>query len=187
MIRISESTIETDRLLLRAWRMDDLMDFYSYASVPGVGEMAGWPHHENLETSRTILKRFIKEDWTYALVFKENPQVIGSLGVQHPWTEELAKYKNLEIRELGFVLAKEYWGQGLMMEACQAVLEVAFNKWKLDAVTCSHFATNHQSQRLIKKLGFKYKQTEFLNFRDGRPPVRTLNYMIDSDSYFLGS
>ena len=33
--------IETDRLLLRAFTQDDLNDFFEYASVPGVGEMAG--------------------------------------------------------------------------------------------------------------------------------------------------
>ena len=34
--------IETERLILRPWRESDLQDFYEYASVPGVGEMAGW-------------------------------------------------------------------------------------------------------------------------------------------------
>ena len=34
--------IETERLILRSWRESDLQDFYEYASVPGVGEMAGW-------------------------------------------------------------------------------------------------------------------------------------------------
>ena len=40
-IDISNVTIRTDRLLLRSWKETDLKDFYAYASVEGVGEMAG--------------------------------------------------------------------------------------------------------------------------------------------------
>lgn len=39
-------TIETERLILRPWKQTDLDDFFEYASVDGVGEMAGWKHHE---------------------------------------------------------------------------------------------------------------------------------------------
>lgn len=53
--------LETDRLMLRPWREEDLEDFYRYASVPGVGEMAGWAAHENREQSAAILKLFIDE------------------------------------------------------------------------------------------------------------------------------
>ena len=38
--------LETPRLLLRHWQAEDLEDLYTYASVEGVGEMAGWPHHK---------------------------------------------------------------------------------------------------------------------------------------------
>ena len=45
--RINGKEIETERLVLRAFRQSDLEDFFEYASVDGVGEMAGWQHHEN--------------------------------------------------------------------------------------------------------------------------------------------
>jgi hypothetical protein len=44
IIDISKIRIETARLLLRPFCEDDLIDFYEYASVPGVGEMVGWLH-----------------------------------------------------------------------------------------------------------------------------------------------
>lgn len=40
-IDISNIILETERLILRQWKESDLEDFYEYASVPGVGEMAG--------------------------------------------------------------------------------------------------------------------------------------------------
>ena len=79
---IKNKEIETERLLLRAFKEIDLNDFYEYAKVDGVGEMAGWPHHENIEESKKILDRFIKNDIVFAIVYKENNKVIGSLGVE---------------------------------------------------------------------------------------------------------
>ncbi len=46
---IKGKTLEADRLLLRPFKGTDLSDFYEYASVDGVGEMAGWTHHESSE------------------------------------------------------------------------------------------------------------------------------------------
>lgn len=60
-VDISGTVIETERLMLRAWRESDLDDFYEYASVEGVGEMAGWKHHECIEETRLILHAFIAE------------------------------------------------------------------------------------------------------------------------------
>ncbi len=48
--------IDTERLRLRPWRPNDLLDFYEYASVPGVGEMAGWPHHTSLDETPASIK-----------------------------------------------------------------------------------------------------------------------------------
>ena len=40
----------------------NLEDFYEYASVEGVGEMAGWKYHENIAESQSIMNSFIRED-----------------------------------------------------------------------------------------------------------------------------
>ena len=50
-IDITNVVIKTDRLTLRPWKEEDLNDFYEYASVDGVGQMAGWLPHKNREES----------------------------------------------------------------------------------------------------------------------------------------
>ena len=50
-LNVTEVVLETERLTLRALAMADLDDFYAYASMPGVGERAGWKHHESREES----------------------------------------------------------------------------------------------------------------------------------------
>ena len=81
-VDVTDIRIETERLILRAWRETDLADLYEYASVEGVGEMAGWNHHQSVEESRRILDSFISGKKTFALELKENGKVIGSLGLE---------------------------------------------------------------------------------------------------------
>lgn len=54
-IDISNVILKTERLLIRPWRQSDLDDFYSYASVDGVGQMAGW----KLMKARKNLRLFL--------------------------------------------------------------------------------------------------------------------------------
>lgn len=147
--------LETERLMLRPWREEDLEDFYRYASVPGVGEMAGWAHHENREKSAAILKLFMDEKKTLALEEKATGRVIGSLGLEPTGhCEDLTE--DWRGREIGYVLAKDRWGQGLMPEAVRAVIAECFGAQDFDFLTCGHFLRNRQSRRVIEKCGFSY-------------------------------
>ena len=66
-IDISNVILKTKRLTLRPWKLSDLDDFYEYASVDGVGQMAGWQPHKNKEETLEILQNFIKEKKTFAI------------------------------------------------------------------------------------------------------------------------
>lgn len=160
---IKNKVIETERLLLRAFKETDLSDFYEYAKVDGVGEMAGWPHHKNIEESKKILDRFIKNDIVFAIVYKENNKVIGSLGVEEcGLVDKLTEFDGLLGRELGYVLSKNYWGNGIMPEAVKGVIDYLFNDLNLDYITIGHFSRNNQSRRVIEKCGFKpYRRLVF--------------------------
>lgn len=155
MIDISNTRIETPRLILRPWQDSDLEDFYAYASVEGVGEMAGWAHHQSLEESRKILNLFQEGKHTFALEFRENGHVIGSLGLEER-DEDLDLPETQKGREIGYVLSKAYWGRGLMPEAVKAAMEYCFRELNLDYLTCGHFVRNNQSARVIEKCGFRY-------------------------------
>ena len=159
-IDITNVVLTTDRLTLRPWRESDLSDFYEYASVDGVGQMAGWNPHRNVEESRMILGRFIKHKKTFALKYKG--KVIGSLGIEAYSEENHPELDALQGREIGYVLSKAYWGQGLMPEAVKTVIDWLFNEVQLDFIIVGHFDHNAQSRRMIEKCGFQYiKTTKF--------------------------
>ena len=164
-IDISGTVLHTQRLTLRPWRQEDLLDFYEYASVDGVGQMTGWLPHASMEESRMILDMFIREKKTFAIVHEG--KVIGSLGVEEYEEDKLPEFAEKRGRELGFVLAKPYWGQGLMPEAVHAATDWLFRKEQLDFVLVGHFDWNGQSKRVVEKSGFRYIKTNKFETRYG--------------------
>ena len=173
-------TIETERLILRPWKQTDLDDFFEYASVDGVGEMAGWKHHENKEKSQSILDLFINDDRTFAIVLKDNNKVIGSLGVEKYGMEKvLSEFFDYQGREIGFVLSKDYWGKGLMPEAVKAVIDYLFNVANLDFLTCGYYEFNNQSKKVQEKCGFKPYRKLMMETRLGTKEQGILNLLTN--------
>ena len=154
-VDVTNIRIETERLILRPWTRDDLQELFAYASVDGVGEMAGWNHHRSLDESERILSSFIAHKKTFALEFKETGTVIGSLGLE-PRDEDAGLPEKLRGREIGYVLSKDHWGRGLMPEAVKAVIDLCFEELKFDYLTCGHFDHNDRSRRVVEKSGFQF-------------------------------
>lgn len=171
--------ILTERLELRPFEIGDLKDFYEYAKEPGVGEAAGWPHHQSIEESLRILELFIAERKTFAIVYIETGCVIGSLGLEE--SHFPPDFKPLETsRELGYVLKKEYWGQGLMSEAVHGAILYCFGALHLDVLTACHFPDNQRSQRVIEKAGFTYLYSNDYETRMGTVVHGNRCYYLDN-------
>lgn len=145
--------IETERLLLRGFRMEDAEDLFCYACRAEVGPSAGWTPHRTIEDSRDYLRSCIPNMDCWAIVLKETGHVIGSIGLHD--TELGAK--KLVRKELGFVLSPEHWHKGLMQEAAGAILAYAFTELAIDIVVVTHFIDNHASRNTIAALGFTYE------------------------------
>ena len=153
-IDIQNTVLYTERLVLRPWRESDLDDFFEYASVDGVGQMAGWKPHENREETRDILSRFIAHKRTFALEY--GGKAIGSLGIEEYDEDRFPEFNDKQCRELGYVLSKEYWGRGLMPEAVSEVIRYLFEDVGLDVILCAHFLSNRRSERVQEKCGFRH-------------------------------
>lgn len=160
VIDISAITLHTQRLTLRPWKESDLDDFYEYASIDGVGQMAGWPPHQSKEESKRILSFFINNKKTFALEY--HGKVIGSFGIEEYDEANYPELDEQQGREIGYVISKDYWGMGLAPEAVKAVLAYLFDVKNLDFVLVGYFDWNKQSARVVEKCGFQYiKTTKF--------------------------
>ena len=169
-------TLETERLILRSWQESDLDDFYEYASVEGIGEMAGWPHHESKEISKGILDMFIRNEDVYAIVLKEKNKVIGSVGLYNRTLDP--DYKAETQREIGYVLSKDYWGKGIVPEAVQEVIKHAFEDIGVDVLWCGYYLINPQSKRVNEKCRFKF-------YKDGIFEASALSKTFDGKYYIM--
>lgn len=145
-IDITNVRLRTERLILRPWEPADVGDLFEYASVDGVGQMAGWAPHESLENSREILDMFINGKHVFALEYRG--KAVGSLGIEKYNEKELPEFAGKRGAELGFVLSKDLWGKGLVVEAVREVVRYLFEELKLDFITCGYFEWNRQSGRV---------------------------------------
>ena len=144
--------IETERLVLRGWKTEDLCDFYDYAKNPNIGPRAGWPPHHDKDESLRILQSFILNEEVWAIVDKETSKVIGSIGLHKDHKRDVKKAKMI-----GFVIAENHWGKGYTVEATKAILRYAFEEMKVPIISVYHYPFNHQSKRVIEKCGFIYE------------------------------
>lgn len=146
--------LETERLTLRQWKETDAEDLYTYASDPEVGPPAGWPPHTSVENSRKIIKGVLSRKETYAVCLKGG-KPIGSIGLHLNGSTDMTDRD--DECELGYWVAKPFWGQGLIPEAARELLRYAFEKLGMRAVWCGYYDGNDKSRKVQEKLGFVYQ------------------------------
>ena len=147
--------IETERLLLRDWSIEDVDDLYDYAKNPNVGPHGGWkPHESKVESLEIMQSLFIDKYDSWAIVHKERGKVIGSIGY-----ESDVRRPEVNCKELGYALHEDYWGKGIMTEAAKAVLRYGFQELKLMMVSIYRSPLNQRSGRVIEKCGFQFEGT----------------------------
>lgn len=149
--------IETERLLLTPWEdtKECAEGLYSWAKNPNVGPHAGWAPHSSVEDSRKIItEMFIPSREAWAIRDKNTGKIIGNISIYEDSARE-----GVNSMEVGYALAEECWGKGLMTEACKAVIDYAFSKFDLSIIAIRTSNVNLRSQSVINKCGFTYEGT----------------------------
>ena len=145
-------TLETERLILRAIEVSDAADFFEYAKSPNVGPHAGWKPHESLEETEDIIRDLFMPNDSFAIVLKETGKMIGVIALEHD-----KRRPDIASKEIGYSLAEEYWGRGIMTEAAKAVIDYAFTDKELEVIAICTSRVNERSARVIEKCGFTYE------------------------------
>ena len=150
--------LTTKRLILRRWKESDAADLYTYAKDPAIGPAAGWQPHKSVAESRDIIKTVFGGPEAYAVCLKEDGKAIGAIELMRGGSS-VNKLKNNDECELGYWIAKPFWGQGLIPEAAKEMLCRAFEDLKMSKVWGGYYDGNEKSKRVQEKLGFKYQYT----------------------------
>ena len=156
--------LETKRLILRTWLLNDLKDFfeiYGDAEVWRFIDPKGVLKSE--DAARSNLRRGIAYQQEHgmchwAAVEKTKGRVIGACGFN--------LYEDGPELELVYHFAPAYWGHGYATEAARACLRYAFAELNAPQIVASTYSKNLASQRVLEKLGFVYQGSKRINNSD---------------------
>ena len=152
--------IKTERLRLRQWKKQDFPAFARLNTDPEV--MKYYPYRLNEEESNDMAHRFEAlisyKGWGFWVVERlDEKKFMGFVGLHEP-TYELPVTPCVEI---GWKLAREYWGYGYATEAAKASLEAAFEKLDLPEVYSFTSVLNKKSRAVMERLGMVNMKQNF--------------------------
>ena len=170
--------IETERMILRDFTMNDLQDFHEIFNDPEVMKYAEPPY--DLKKSKRFLKDFcIKRDpkGGFAATLKETGKVIGYVlfcPVDEP-----------EIYEIGWIFNKNYWRKGYAYEICSRLISHGFEEMELHKIYANAIDTE-KSVALMKKLGMQPEGIQKKHTKSNEGNWCDLHsYAILDEDYFL--
>ena len=143
---------ESNRILLRPWRESDAEALFKYASDPEVGPRAGWPPHKSVEESLEIIRTLFSGEGMWAVVWKETEKAIGCVGYLPSTSSNLKIATNQA--EVGYWIARPYWGKGICTEALGLVIDHCFGVKGFSTLWGTYFPSNPASGRVMEKCGF---------------------------------
>ena len=178
--------LETPRLLLRRFTIDDFVPMYENCwSDHDVWKWTNYVPLNCLEDVKNSANMFT-EKWlsyenpkrySWAIQLKSSGEVIGRMFGMHP-DDELGQV------ELAYELGKPWWNRGLMTEAVRVTLEYVFREVGLRQVYAYHADQNPASGKVMQKCGMVYRGTIPQGCRCNNGVFDRVEYLLTDEEYF---
>lgn len=159
--------IETDRLILRPLRMEDVDDLLEFQSHPEIVRYIPWPERtreqviEALEKTLSQGKSALIDEGDYIVLaweLKESGKVIGQSNSGLESTRD-------QFADIGWVTHQNFQRQGYAYEATSALMSYLFDNFQLNRMIANIDTRNPESAKLAEKLGMRregeFKDSEF--------------------------
>lgn len=144
-------TLESDRLILRRFKIDDAKGMYNnWASDSQCNKYLSWNLHKSIEETKSLISLWINEydngscNWVVEL--KDSGEIIGNISV-------ITILKKQSTAELGYCYGSKYWGKGYATEALRTVIEYLLGECDFYLVEARHISGNPASGRVMEKAG----------------------------------
>ena len=161
---------------IRKWELSDAKDLAAALSNKKVQDNLrdGLPYPYTEQDGKDFISAMLSadENETFAFAITVDNTVIGSIGI--------FRQENIhrQTAELGYYIAEEYWGKGIMTEAVRQICEYVFRESDIIRIYAEPFVYNIASCRVLEKAGFQYEGTLRSNaVKNGR--------VIDMEMYSL--
>ncbi len=177
--------LQTERLLLRRWREDDLVPFAAMCADPAV--MEHFPATHTTEQSAALMLRieegFERDGYgAWAVEVPGEAAFIGFIGLFRidaamPFAPGV---------EIGWRLSRPWWGRGLAHEGACAAVRFGFEALELPALLAYTAERNSRSRRLMERLAMDRDPAEDFDhpgIATGHPLTRHVVYRLDAASW----
>lgn len=149
-------TLQTDRLILREILLEDATDLFNYYNDREVTQYLDWFGPSSVDHARDIISNWNEQFqqntfMRWGITLKGANKIIGTIPmnpVRGPFEWKLPM-------TIGYELSREYWNQGIMTEALQAIIPYIFNTLNNHRICAEVFPENTASLHILKKLGFE--------------------------------
>lgn len=142
---------------IRKWKLSDAEDLAMALSNKKIQDNLrdGLPYPYTEQDGMSYISAMLSadENETFAFAIIVDGKAVGSIGV--------FRQGNIhrQTAELGYYIAEEYWGKGIMTEAVIQICEYVFEKSDIIRIYAEPFAYNAASCRVLEKAGFQYEGT----------------------------
>ena len=150
--------LETDRLILRRFTIEDAQEMYdNWASEDEVTKFLTWPTHASVEVTKTLLTDWVNrydspDYYNWGIELKETHELIGNISV-------VKMQENTQAAVLGYCMGTKWWGREIMPEAGKAVVKYLFEEVGFNRIAADHDKNNPKSGRVMQKIGMTYEGT----------------------------
>lgn len=166
--------LETDRLILRPMNENDIDPVYEMRRDRDIMRFIREPVTNRAEAENWV--NLISSRWAVerigfcSLIEKQTGKFAGWCGL---W-----QLKETDEIEVGYAIAKEFWGKGYASESAEAFLEYGFKELNLEKIVAVARSENTASRRVMEKLGMEF---DYIGEFYGRDLV---HYSITKNDYF---
>lgn len=169
-------TISTQRLILRPLRISDAAALHSMFADTETMRFMPSPSHDTLAQTEAHLAHDLSNQlashWAICMAGDDSPiGIVNYLG-------------GTSLPGLGYIIKREFWGRGIVVEACHAVLQYGYEELQLDRVELWIDKTNLASRRVAEKLGFGLQGQLPLKYAHNDTQHMMMVYGQRADAFF---
>jgi RimJ/RimL family protein N-acetyltransferase len=157
---VPDDLLQTRRLILRPIVESDAEEAHMWFSDSAVMEFFDYGPHARVEETLDRIKRYRRHYNRYGF----GKCIILEKGANRPIGDAgLAVVEHTGETQVGYKLARAYWGHGFATEAAAALVQFGFARLELPRIVALIHPDNTLSTRVAEKVGFRYCRTDFRN------------------------
>lgn len=154
MNHLGTKYLETERLILRKFKLSDAKDmFNNWANDDDVTKYITWSSHKSIEDTKKVVAEYVNDSardnyYHWCIILKETNEAVGSIGA-------FRLYDDLKMFEVGYCIGKRFWNKGITTEAMKPLFRFFFDEVGINRIEARHDTKNPASGKVMSKSGMQ--------------------------------